>query len=329
MKYNPPSDPSLNRAYFMGEVSKQPVRGGRVLVIRHARKVETEHGPDWGEYESRIPVYGPLTKGWKVGERVAVETRMVGKKMMVEKVIGKYAKRTNPSAMASDCYWGPRANPGYVTHGRSPFAEAQKRATASDKAHKIEEAKRYHRWDEVAKLEGWGRKPRQAKRKANPTTAEHAARAKSEGHHNLGIFIRAAKRALGEPTPRSELLDYYGNLRSVMGRVRQDAADGGLRYDEVPNWPEAVKVLQQLRERLSVPRENPKKPRATRHNPSRSTTLSREEFEKRYWGANAHTVPYATRREFYSDYRESGKSFAAYKRSTSMPADDYWAGRRR
>jgi hypothetical protein len=58
------------------------------------------------------------------------------------------------------------------------------------------------------------------------------------------------------------------------------------------------------------------------------TKLTREQFEKRYWGAEAHTVPAMTRREFYSDYRESGQSFAAYKKSTSTPIDEYYGGRR-
>lgn len=47
--------------------------------------------------------------------------------------------------------------------------------------------------------------------------------------------------------------------------------------------------------------------------------LTREDFEKRYWGKDAATVPAATRREFYSDYRESGMAFAKYKATTSQP----------
>ncbi len=64
--------------------------------------------------------------------------------------------------------------------------------------------------------------------------------------------------------------------------------------------------------------------RGKKKNPAK---LTREEFEKRYWGKDAHTVPYMTRKEFYSDYRESGLSFAAYKKSTTMNADDYWSRR--
>ena len=57
--------------------------------------------------------------------------------------------------------------------------------------------------------------------------------------------------------------------------------------------------------------------------------LTRAEFERRYWRGGANTVPAMTRREFYSDYLESGQSFAAYQRSTSVPEDEYWLGKAR
>lgn len=52
--------------------------------------------------------------------------------------------------------------------------------------------------------------------------------------------------------------------------------------------------------------------------------LSQRDFDLKYWGVDWPTVPTSTRREFYSDYRESGQSFNAYKRSTTRqnPADD-------
>lgn len=55
-------------------------------------------------------------------------------------------------------------------------------------------------------------------------------------------------------------------------------------------------------------------------NPQR---LTREEFDRRYWKVAPDTpqgaagVPASTRREFYSDYRESGLSFAAYVKATT------------
>ena len=57
--------------------------------------------------------------------------------------------------------------------------------------------------------------------------------------------------------------------------------------------------------------------------------MTREEFERRYWGDGAGTVPFSTRREFYSDYRESGMSFRAYKLATSLPIEEYYAVRGR
>jgi hypothetical protein len=61
--------------------------------------------------------------------------------------------------------------------------------------------------------------------------------------------------------------------------------------------------------------ESPKKKAAKK----KAATLTRAEFDQRYWGAGIEGVAHSTRREFYSDYRESGQSFAAYKRSTSKP----------
>lgn len=53
--------------------------------------------------------------------------------------------------------------------------------------------------------------------------------------------------------------------------------------------------------------------------PQNPKKLTREQFETRYWGKGAATVPASTRREFYSDYRESGMAFDKYKASTSQP----------
>jgi len=40
--------------------------------------------------------------------------------------------------------------------------------------------------------------------------------------------------------------------------------------------------------------------------------LSRDEFEKRYWGAEVDTVPTFFRREFYSDYLASDCDMEKY-----------------
>lgn len=46
--------------------------------------------------------------------------------------------------------------------------------------------------------------------------------------------------------------------------------------------------------------------------------LTREEFDKRYWqDEGPENVPASTRREFYSDYRESGKSYRDYWEETT------------
>ncbi len=46
--------------------------------------------------------------------------------------------------------------------------------------------------------------------------------------------------------------------------------------------------------------------------------LTREEFDKRYWkDKGPENVPASTRREFYSDYRESGKSYRDYWEETT------------
>lgn len=73
----------------------------------------------------------------------------------------------------------------------------------------------------------------------------------------------------------------------------------------------------------SVKKPKKKKPSTSAQtsllNPRRRVTLTRAEFDAKYWGAEAHTVPERTKREFFADYRESGKSFAAYKKATSTP----------
>jgi hypothetical protein len=63
--------------------------------------------------------------------------------------------------------------------------------------------------------------------------------------------------------------------------------------------------------------------KASRRNPRRSAKdpSSREEFDLRYWGKDYLSVPAMTRREFYSDWRESGLSFTRYKRETSSRSD--------
>lgn len=50
--------------------------------------------------------------------------------------------------------------------------------------------------------------------------------------------------------------------------------------------------------------------------------LTRDEFDLHYWGADYASVPASTRREFYSDYRESGLSFARYKRETTQRVEN-------
>jgi hypothetical protein len=53
-----------------------------------------------------------------------------------------------------------------------------------------------------------------------------------------------------------------------------------------------------------------------------SRRMTREEFDRRYWKSEGpENVPASTRREFYSDYKESGLSFAAYVRQTTTQAN--------
>jgi hypothetical protein len=50
--------------------------------------------------------------------------------------------------------------------------------------------------------------------------------------------------------------------------------------------------------------------------------LTREEFDRRYWKSEGpDKVPASIRREFYSDYKESGLSFAEYVRQTTAQAN--------
>jgi hypothetical protein len=52
--------------------------------------------------------------------------------------------------------------------------------------------------------------------------------------------------------------------------------------------------------------------------------LTREEFDRRYWKSEGpDKVPASTRREFYSDYKESGLSFAEYVRQTTTQANPH------
>ena len=49
--------------------------------------------------------------------------------------------------------------------------------------------------------------------------------------------------------------------------------------------------------------------------------VGRQEFDRRYWGADLLQVPEATRREFYSDYLHSACTLDRYIAETSCPAD--------
>lgn len=89
-------------------------------------------------------------------------------------------------------------------------------------------------------------------------------------------------------------------------------------------WLTPERLKARTRKHAKHAKHNPPACGCAAPNPQR---LTREEFDRRYWKVTPDTpqgaagVPVATRREFYSDYRESGLSFAAYVKSTTTPVD--------
>jgi hypothetical protein len=133
------------------------------------------------------------------------------------------------------------------------------------------------------------------------------------------------------------------NLRRELRKLREEALrllptlTGYARYDLKEVIPEGGAVsersyrqadqLRSMRDELKAAlskhrRSNPR----GRMNPK---MLGREEFDRIYWKGLADTVPASTRREFYSDYRESGQGIKGYIRSTSSSADEDWSRRAR
>jgi hypothetical protein len=154
----------------------------------------------------------------------------------------------------------------------------------------------------------------------------------SEARHNPGVLATAglmgasfvggllAERQFGY-TARAEQ-EASALVKRGRSRATALAKEGRGRAEELVSQGRRRAAATLVKQARSAARKIGGS-KVSRRNPRRSAKdpSSREEFDLRYWGKDYLSVPAMTRREFYSDWRESGLSFTRYKRETSSRSD--------